>query len=291
MNRTYTPELAPEILDRLASYAGRFRSHFAHPRQAIYCGASLQGLLLDGERKSIEPMARRVRFPDGRRPADPDQALQQFLGQSPWDDQAVMATYRSTMTEAFGSPAGILVIDDTGLPKQGRHSAGVGHQYCGALGKQANCQVATSLHYVGPRGHSPLAMRLYLPRKWVDDTDRLDKAGVPAEARAMRTKGGLALELIDRVRAEGVPGRLVVADAGYGISQPLRDGLSARGLHYIVGVTGDMVVFRAEPSWDAPTPRPAGRGGRRATRGPSWPTGRLNPSRWPIWRPGCPARR
>ena len=266
MNRTYTPELAPDALDRLASYAVRFRGHFGHPRQAIYCNAYLQGLLIDGERKSIEPMARRVHFPDGQRPADPDQALQQFLGQSPWDDRAVMATYRCTMAEAFGSPAGIFVIDDTGLPKQGKHSVGVGHQYCGALGKQANCQVATSLHYVGPQGHFPLAMRLYLPQKWVNDTDRLDRAGVPAEARAMRTKGELALELIDRVRAEGVPGRLVVADAGYGISQPLRDGLAERGLHYIVGVTGDRVVFQAEPTWDEPTPRPAGRGGRQATR-------------------------
>ena len=266
MNRTFTPELAPAVLDRLALYAGRFPPHFKHPKQAAYCSAYLQGLLLDGERKSIEPMSRRVHFPDGIRPADPDQALQQFLGQSPWDDAAVLRTYRTTMTDAFGSPAGIVVVDDTGLPKQGKHSVGVGHQYCGALGKQANCQVATSLHYVGPRGHFPLAMRLDLPQRWVDDSARLDKAGVPPAARAMRTKGQIALELLDQVRAEGIAGRLVVADAGYGVSQPFRDGLEQRKLRYIVGVTGDLVVFQAEPTWDEPTPRPAGRGGRRATR-------------------------
>ena len=266
MNRTYTPELDPVVLDRLDQYAGRFRNHFHHPRQATYCGVYLQGLLLDGERKSIEPMARRVHFPDGLKIADPDQALQQFLGQSPWDDQAVMRTYRSTLAQSFASPAGIFVVDDTGLPKQGKHSVGVGHQYCGALGKQANCQVATSLHYVGARGHFPLAMRLYLPKTWIEDPERLDKAGVPAEARRMLTKGPIALELIDQVRSEGMPGRLVVTDAGYGVSGPFRDGLDQRGLQYIVGVKEEMVVFQAEPKWDDPTSGQAGGRGRPATR-------------------------
>jgi len=90
-----------------------------------------------------------------------------------------MRTYRSTLAETFGSPHGLFVVEDTGLPKQGRRSVGVGHQYRGALGKKANCQVATSPHYVGPRGHFPPAMRLYLPKTWVDDAQRLDKAGVP----------------------------------------------------------------------------------------------------------------
>jgi SRSO17 transposase len=262
MNRTFTPELAPAALDRLTSYAGRFRHHFHHPKQAAYCGAYLQGLLLDGERKSVEPMSRRVHLPEGLKVADLDQALQQFLGQSPWDDGAVMADYRSAMIEAFGSPGGIFVVDDTGLPKQGQHSVGVAHQYCGALGKKANCQVATSLHYVGPRGHFPLAMRLYLPRKWADDPERLEKVGVPAGQRRMLTKGQIALELLDQMRAEGVPGRLVLADAGYGVSQDFRDGLEVRKLKYIVGVTGEMVVFQTEPIWDDPAPRRPGRNGR-----------------------------
>ena len=266
MNRTYTPELDPEVLDRLTAYAGLFHHHFKHPRQAAYCGLYLQGLLLDGERKSIEPISRRVHLPDGLKVADLDQALQQFLGQSPWDDQPVMTTYRSTLARSFASPAGIFLVDDTGMPKQGKHSVGVGHQYCGAPGKKANCQVATSLHYVGPRGHFPLAMRLYLPKTWIEDSDRLDRAGVPAEARRMLTKGQIALELIDQVRQEGLAGRVVIADAGYGVSGPFREGLAERGLHYLVGVTEEMVIFQTEPKWDEPVPARTGRGGRKPTR-------------------------
>ena len=266
MNRTYTPELAPDVLDRLGQYAGRFQGHFKHSKQTVYCGVYLQGLLLDGERKSIEPMARRVHLPDGIKVADLDQALQQFLGQSPWDDQAVMRTYRSTLADSFGSSQGIFVIDDTGLPKQGKHSVGVGHQYCGALGKQANCQVATSLHYVGPRGHFPLAMRLYLPKTWVDDAERLDRAGVPTEARRMRTKGQIALDLIDQVRAEGMPGRLVISRCGL------------RCLRTVAGRPGGawLAVHRRREGGDGgfpgraevgrPGPDPPGGRGRPATR-------------------------
>ena len=182
------------------------------------------------------------------------------------------------MTEAFGSKQGIFVADDTGLPKQGKHSVGVAHQYCGALGKNANCQVAASLHYVSPRGHFSLAMRLYLPQEWIDDTPRLDKVGGPPAARTMRTKGQIALELLDLVRAEGVPGRLVVADAGHGVSEAFRDGLAERGLHYVVGVTGEMVVFQSEPVWDDPAPRVPGRWGPRLRSHPPLiePDGRVS---------------
>src|SRR3954462_6431262 len=254
MNRTYTPELAPEVLDRLKAYADRFRDAFNRPRQAQYSGVYLQGLILDGERKSIEPLSRKVTLPPGLVVADLDQALQQFVGQSTWDEQAVWRRYRSVMAETFASPAGIFVIDDTSFPKQGKHSVGVQRQYCGAQGKKANCQVAPSVHYVAPRGHYPLAMRLYLPESWAGDPERLDKAGVPQEHRKVATKGRIALELLDRVRAEGLPGRLVVADAGYGVSGPFREGLAQRGLHYIVGVTEEMVVFAEEPSWEGPGP-------------------------------------
>src|SRR6478752_10880972 len=188
MNRTYTPELAPEVLDRLAAYANRFRDDFNRSRQAAYSGVYLQGLILDGDRKSIEPMSRKVTLPTGLEVKDLDQALQQFVGQSTWDERAVWKRYRAVMAETFASPAGIFVIDDTSFPKQGKHSVGVQRQYCGAQGKKANCQVAPSVHYVGPKGHHPLAMRLYLPERWLEDAKRLDKAGVPEEFRQAKTK-------------------------------------------------------------------------------------------------------
>jgi SRSO17 transposase len=264
MNRTYTPELAPDVLDRLAAYAEGFRDDFNRPRQAQWCGVYLRGLLTDGDRKSVEPMAARVPLPAGLDVADPDQALQQFLGQSTWDERAVLQRYRAAMAAKFADPAGVFVIDDTTFPKQGRHSVGVQRQYCGALGKTANCQCAVSVHYVAPKGHYPLDMRLFLPDSWLDDPARLDEAGVPEAERRRLSKGRIALELLDRARAEGLPGGLVVADSGYGISGPFRDGLAERGLHYVVGVTDDMVVFAEEPIWEPPGP--AGAGGRARRR-------------------------
>jgi SRSO17 transposase len=140
----------------------------------------------------------------------------------------------------------------------------VQRQYCGAKGKKANCQAAVSVHYVSPRGHYPLALRLFLPDAWLADRRRLDQAGVPPEYRQARTKGQIALDLLDQVRAEGLPGRVVVADAGYGVSGPFRQALAERGLTYLVGVTDELVVFPQRPSWDPPA-APAGAAGRPQT--------------------------
>src|SRR5262249_222508 len=161
-----------------------------------------------------------------------------------WDEQAVLRRYRATMAAKFADPAGLFVIDDTTFPKQGTHSVGVQRQYCGALGKKANCQCAVSVHYVSPRGHYPPHIPPSPPAP-----KRLDRAGVPEGERRPLTKGEIALELLDRVRGEGLPGGLVVADSGYGVSGRFRDGLAQRGLHYIVGVTDEMVVFTEEPRW------------------------------------------
>src|SRR3954454_5731548 len=263
MSKTYTPELTPDVLQRLEAYAARFRDDFRLDRPARWAPVYLAGLIQEGERKSIEPLARRVALPPELQVKDPDQALQQFVNQSPWDEQQVLKRYRAVMAAKFADPAGIFVIDDTTFPKQGQHSVGVQRQYCGALGKKANCQCAVSVHYVSPKGHYPLDMRLYLPEGWLGDKKRLEKAGVPEGERRPLTKGEIALELLDRVRAEGLPGGLVVADSGYGVSGPFRDGLAGRGLHYVVGVTDEMVVFAEEPTWDDPT---AGTGGRPRKR-------------------------
>src|SRR3954449_1188522 len=257
--KTYTPDLDPAVLDRLRDYAQLFADDFSHARPAQWASVYLQGLLLDGERKSVEPLSRRVPLPNGLAVRDPEQALQQFLNQSPWDQAKVLKRYRAVLAQTFASPQGIFLFDDVSAPKQGQHSVGVQRQYCGALGKKANCQVAVSVHYVSPWGHYPLDLRLYLPDSWLSDSRRLDKAGVPKSERRALTKPEIALDLLDRVRAEGLPAWAVVADAGYGVSGDFRDGLQARALTYVVGVTGDLVVFPDRPTWVAPQPPAVGR--------------------------------
>jgi SRSO17 transposase len=143
------------------------------------------------------------------------------------------------------------------------------------LGKKANCQCAVSLHYVAPKGHCPLSMRLYLPAAWLADPARLDRAGVPPEERRELTKGQIALELLDQALAEGWPGRVVVADAGYGVSGPFRRELEARGLYYVVGVTDQMVVFAEEPRWE--WPQEAARGAHRPRSRPRLAKGSPQP--------------
>jgi SRSO17 transposase len=259
MNKTHTPELTPEVLGRLRDYAQLFRDDFCHESQRSWNGVYLRGLLQDGERKSIEPMVDRVPLPAELGDIlDPEQAMQQFVNQSPWDEQRVLHRYRTVMAENFANPEGIFVIDDTGFPKQGKHSVGVQHQYCGQLGKKANCQVAVTVHYVSPNGHFPTTLRLFLPQSWTSSPKRLKKAGVPEAYHVEQTKGQIALELLDQVRSERLlPGNVVITDAGYGVSQPFREGLQQRGLFYIAGVTPEMVVFTEEPRWDWPEERPA----------------------------------
>src|SRR5436309_16062521 len=127
--KTFTPKLDPAVLDRLREYAARFAPDFPQSKPARWAGVYLQGLLLDGERKSIEPLARRVTLPPDLTSKDPGQALQQFVSQSPWDDRKVLTRYRALMAEHFASPGGVFVIDDTSFPERGRHSVGVQHQY------------------------------------------------------------------------------------------------------------------------------------------------------------------
>jgi SRSO17 transposase len=257
MGRTVTPDLDPEVLERLHAYAREYRSLFQRIDQYLHGRTYLHGLLLDGERKSIEPLSRRV-------PGGDEQALQQFVNQSPWDAGLVLRAYRGRMAAAFADGDGLIVVDDTSFPKQGKHSVGVARQYCGALGKAANCQVAVSLHYAGREGDYPLALRLFLPEAWTADSERLDRARVPAGERAAKAKWQVALDLLDTVREEGLPHALVVADAGYGAGGEFRAGLEARRERYIVGLLGEELVFSEPPRWVVRAPRPRGRPPTRA---------------------------
>ena len=257
MGRSVTPVLDPEVLERLHAYALEFRPLFRRIDQYLHGRTYLHGLLLDGERKSIEPLSRRV-------PGGDEQALQQFVNQSPWDAGPVLRAYRARLAAAFAREDGLLVVDDTSFPKQGKHSVGVARQYCGALGKAANCQVAVSLHYAGREGDYPLALRLYLPDSWTADPERLDRGRVPTGEQAARGKWQIALDLLDTVREEGLPHALVVADAGYGAAGEFRAGLEARRERYIVGLLGEELVFAQPPRWVARGPKPRGRPPTRA---------------------------
>jgi hypothetical protein len=153
---------------------------------------------LDGERKSIEPLASRV--PDGN-----VQAMQQLVGQSPWDWLPIWELLGKRMTAEL-EPDSVWVIDDTGFPKQGEHSVGVERQYSGTLGKVGNCQVAVSVHHVSEQGHTILGWRLYLPESWAKDRPRREEAGIPPDVK-FQTKWQLGLDIIDQVRGWGLADR------------------------------------------------------------------------------------
>lgn len=207
-------------------------------------------MLTDGERKSIEPMSRRVTLPPELTSAAPEQALRQFVNQSPWDQHKVLARYRALMAQHFASPEGVFVLDAPSFPKRCSDSVGASHQYCGALGKRANCQVAVTLHYLNPRGHFLLGVRVrvHLPESWTGNGARMNRAGVPEGFHAHRTKGEIALGLIDEVRHEGLADATVIADVGYG-SAAVRAGVTARGRRYVLGTQAGCLVFPQESSW------------------------------------------
>ena len=247
MASTMVAELDAEVLARLDEYASEFMADFGLIIRRYWAGVYLQGLMLDGERKSIQPLAQRVNVPGWH--GDTMQALQQFVNQSPWDEQAVLRTYRRLLAASLADAAGVIVIDDTGFAKKGRHSAGVARQYSGTLGKTDNCQVAVSLHYAAPNGDYPLALRLYLPDSWISQPERMQAVRVPAATQVPCTKGEIALDLLDQVRGEGLAHQAVVADAGYGLSVDFRRGLEDRHEHYVVGIAGKEAVFSEPPTW------------------------------------------
>ena len=218
------------LLDPLEPVGRSERRHWG----SVY----VRGLLLNGERKSIEPMAERL--PEGN-----VQAMQQFVGQSPWEWHSVWEHLGRRMTREL-EPEATWVIDDTGFPKQGTHSAGVERQYSGTLGKVANCQVAVSLHHAGGMGSTILGWRLYLPESWAQDPARRQEAGIPEQV-TFQTKWQLALELIDQVRGWGLPDRIVVADSGYGDTTEFRDALEVRQLPYVVGISPNLGVWTKPP--------------------------------------------
>src|SRR6266446_2407547 len=199
------------------------------------------GLIMPGERKSVEPMAA-VTAPD--RTAAQHQSLLHFVGQSPWLDEKVLAKVAEMVlpTIEHHGPIEAWIVDDTGFPKKGTHSVGVTRQYCGQVGKQENCRVAVSLSLATEQASLPVAYQLYLPEIWAQDRARRNKAGVPKEIR-FQTKPEMALAQIRSLLDEDVPRAPVLADAAYGNDNGFRDGLQQLGLEYAVGIQSSTSVW------------------------------------------------
>lgn len=220
-----------ELREDLDAFCAKVFASIPRKDSRAWGNCYLRGLMLDGRRKSIQPMAERL--PDGNM-----QALQQFVGQSPWEHTPVQRRVATKVSQAIAPQA--WVIDDSGIPKAGTESVGAAHQWCGALGKQAVCQSAVSLHAVTDTASVPLNWRLYLPKEWADSADeRRAKTGVP-EWVGHREKWRLALDMVDQARSWGLEDQVVVADAGYGQIHGFRQGLAERGLDYVVAVRGDL---------------------------------------------------
>src|SRR5271167_2369564 len=211
---------AKDIESRFASYVEGLVSVLGHQDRAGPLRDYCLGLMMPGDRKSVEPMAA-ITAPG--RTAAQHQSLLHFVGQGAWSDDAVLTKVRETVLPQItrDEPIEAWIIDDTGIPKKGQHSVGVSHQYCGQLGKQANCQVAVTLSLANHHASLPVAYRLYLPKDWAADDVRRRKAGVPKEI-VFKTKPEIALDQLRWACQAGLPRGVVLLDAGYGNNSELR---------------------------------------------------------------------
>ena len=247
---------------RFEAYIDRLAEAVGHADRREPMRAYCEGLVLPGDRKSVEPMAARV---DPMHVRSRHQSMHHFVADSPWHDEDVLRVAREWALDAMETQGGLeaWIVDDTGFPKKGFHSVGVAHQYCGALGKTANSQCAVSISLANRVASVPAAFRLYLPEGWASSMERRRKAGVP-ESVTFKTKWQIALDLIDGLVQEGVRKTTVLADAGYGDATAFREGLSERGLRYAVGICSQVSVW---VSGTGPViPRKSGKRGRPATR-------------------------
>jgi SRSO17 transposase len=234
-----TPQEVAALDGRLDRFLADLTASLGRSERHRWAKVYLQGLLMEGGRKSIEPLAGRI---DG---ADV-QSLRQFVGQSPWAVEQIQQKLAEKMADLLAEPE-VWMIDETSFPKAGDASVGVARQYCGALGKVANCQVAVSLHWSTCEASCPLAWRLYLPQSWLETPARRIEGKIP-EHIVYRSKNQLALELVDQVLRWEVPRLPVVADSAYGNDYDFRAGLRERGLQYAVAVEPSVKVWTSDPN-------------------------------------------
>ena len=226
---------------RFAAYMNGLAQAAEHADRKIPLQNYCTGLLLPGERKSVEPMAARLAPGNVRRL---HQSLHHLVADAPWSDEAMLRQVRSYVLPAMEKKGPVVawMVDDTGFPKKGTHSVGVARQYCGQVGKQENCRVAVSLSVATWSSSLPIAWRLYLPEGWARKGKPRRQAGVPEDV-VFQTKPEMALEQIRQAVKEELPRGVVVADAGYGIDSQFRAGVTELGLKYVVGVQSSTTVW------------------------------------------------
>jgi SRSO17 transposase len=285
-----TPQALKRLDRELTTFVDTLTADFGRPERRTDMTQYITGLLLDGERKSIEPIAARlVDRPDQIQAMR--QRLQQCVVVSPWDAGALFSRLARLLDHDLPEVTAF-VVDDTGFPKKGRHSVGVARQYSGTLGRTDNCQIATSLHLAGECGSACIGMRLYLPETWASDRPRCQAAGVP-ETVPFAPKWQHALALLDAALSTGVRRHVVLGDAAFGEVTAFRDALTARDLSYVLRVPGHLVVWPPGTQFRVPTRR--GTMGRpQSTPRPVSPTSPLTiaavaaalPHRRVTWREG-----
>jgi SRSO17 transposase len=234
---------SPAGLPELKEFLESFRVRFRRPEGAEALERYMTGLLTELPNKNCDTIAQAV-------PGTSEQRLQEFLTTMQWDEDDLNRQRVQKMSAESTLGNGVLVLDDTGFPKQGQASVGVARQYSGTLGKVGNCQIAVTCCYSDPQASWPVAVRLYLPKAWAEDPHRREKAHVPMEI-TFQTKPEIALRLLDQARAWGVPHRCVVADADYGDNPHFLAGLERRQERYVVGVRAD---FQVSPQRGATSP-------------------------------------
>jgi SRSO17 transposase len=266
-----TPHALKRLDRELTTFVETLTAGLGRSERRTAMGQYITGLLLDGERKSIEPIAARL-VDDAAQIEAMRQRLQQCVVVSAWDEATVFARLAQTLDRELPEVAAF-VVDDTGFPKKGRHSVGVARQYSGTLGRTDNCQVATSLHLAGERGSGCIGMRLYLPESWTVDQARCRAAGVP-DTVTFAPKWQHALALLDAALTAGGRRHVVLGDAAFGEVTAFREALTARGLAYVLRVPSTLVVWPPETRFAVPT-RPRATGRPLSTPRPTAPTAPL----------------
>lgn len=229
------------VASRFAEYIEHLSGVIGHADRHGPLSSYCTGLLLPGARKSVEPMAARI-APD--EVGAKHQSLHHFVAKAPWKETKLLAAVRTFVLPKIEqqAPIGGWIVDDTGIPKKGKHSVAVARQYCDELGKQDNYQVAVTLSVASDHASLPIALRHYLPEVWAKDAARCKKAGVPKDV-TFQTKPQLALDQIRQAIEDGVPQGVALADAGYGNDTVFRNGLTELKLDYVVGIQGSTAVW------------------------------------------------